>query len=306
MSDHGPPDFNAELRQYLSVATQKYEACLDALPDPENLTGPTATVRFHHLRVDGHGVPKFDDLAKVLVDHAALYCFSARRRGDAPNADDHARHNREARSFFRNVAKSGEAGEMLLYFLLEAVLGAPQLIAKMELKTNPSLEGHGSDGIHLNWNQQAGILEMYFGEAKLEKSISSALSHMLESVESLHRQGLLDHEIGLVTSHYKYANEKMRQQVLRLIDRQDPASNFRITHACLIGYDCDKYASLGTGSIAALEKEFRIRYTADRPRLVKLLRRRLESFTKPELRFEVFFLPFRNVQEFRDAFNAVL
>jgi hypothetical protein len=98
----------------------------------------------------------------------------------------------------------------------------------------------------------------------------------------------------------------MRQQVLRLIDRQDPASNFRITHACLIGYDCDKYASLGTGSIAALEKEFRIRYTADRPRLVKLLRRRLESFTKPELRFEVFFLPFRNVQEFRDAFNAVL
>ena len=59
--------------------------------------------------------------------------------------------------------KTGEAGETLLFFLMEAVLGAPQLVAKMELKTNSNDEVKGSDGIHVRWNEQDKLVDLYFG-----------------------------------------------------------------------------------------------------------------------------------------------
>lgn len=300
------PDFSAELKRYLEVSTDKYQANVGVLEPGSKLVNPTASVRFHYLRLDGNGQPKFNDLAAALADHLIHYCFSARRRNGATKIDEISRLDREARQHFRKFAQSGEAGEILLYFLIEAVLGAPQLIAKMELKTSPRMENHGSDGVHFKWHETDRTLDLYFGEAKLEQDLSSAMGRLLKSLENFHRDGLLDHEIGLVTSHYKHANEAMRQQVLRTIDRQSPAHNCRINHACLIAYDWDAYSNLNQQSMVALEQEVRQHYEADRARLLKLLGQRLGTFSRKQLRFEVFFLPFRTVQEFRDAFNALL
>jgi len=128
--------------------------------------------------------------------------------------------------------------------LLEAVLGAPQMVAKMELKTNPRMEGHGSDGIHMKWHETDGKLDIYFGEAKLEKTIYAALDSMVTSIESFHAEGLLQHEFGLVTSHYKHADAKTREAVLQLMDRKVPGADCRINHACLVGYNWDEYKML--------------------------------------------------------------
>lgn len=225
-----------KLQQYLEASVSKYEACLSGFDAPSAIPKPATSVRFHHLRLDGNGAPKFKELAEALVDHATQYCFSARRRQNPITPDEHARLHREARALFRKMTLSGEAGEMLLFFLLEAVLRAPQLIAKMELKTNPNMEIHGSDGIHCRWHQADNILDVYFGEAKLEKSVSSALSSLFTSLEGFHRDGLRDHEIGMVTSHFKHADESLKTHLLGLIDRQSSAHNCRVNHACLVGY----------------------------------------------------------------------
>ncbi|MGF1747094.1 DUF1837 domain-containing protein [Vibrio minamisatsumaniensis] len=56
---------------------------------------------------------------------------------------------KEARKLFRhpeidseNPDRTGEAGELLLFFLIEAILGAPQMVSKMELKTNHKDDPH--------------------------------------------------------------------------------------------------------------------------------------------------------------------
>lgn len=301
-----PPQLSVDLRQYIEASTDKYASCLHALDGTGSITQPFATLRFHHLRLDANGEPKFKELAHVLADHIVEYCFSARRRNGAQKPHEISKLNREARSYCRKFATSGEAGEMLLYFLLEAVLGAPQMVAKMELKTNPRMEGHGSDGIHLKWHNADNLIDIFFGEAKLEQSIYSALDSVLESLEKFHQDKLMEHEFGMVTSFYKHADDKTREAVLALVDRQSPGNNCRINHACLVGYNWDEYTKLGQGHAAKLEADFRARYTSDLPRLTELLQKRLSKFSKPTLRFEVFFLPFRTVQEFRDAFNEAL
>lgn len=294
---------NPDLTRYLEASTAQYEACLDCLPDQGTIEGFDATLRFHHLLFDANGEPKFSDLAEVLADHIIEYCFAARRRADPKKPHEYARLSREARGYLRKMGTSGEAGEMLLYLLLEAVLGAPQMVAKMELKTNPRVENHGSDGIHMKWHEADGKLDVYFGEAKLEQTIYSALNSMVASIESFHKEGLLQHEFGLVTSHYKHADANTREAILRLIDRKTPGADCRINHACLVGYNWDEYKRLAEVPADQMHSEFCKRYASDLPRLNELLAGRFANFSRRRLRFEIFFLPFRTVQEFRDAFN---
>jgi hypothetical protein len=291
-----------DLSKYLEVSTEHYEACLDCLDEEQNWAAPEATVHFQHLRFDENGEPKFNDLAEVLADHIIEYCFATRRRGKPVKPHEYSRLNREGRAYLRKIDTSGEAGEMLLYFLLEAVLGAPQMVAKMELKTNPRMESHGSDGIHMRWHEADGKLDLFFGEAKLEQTIYSALDHMIASLESFYSQRLLQHEFGIVTSHYKHADDKMKEEILRLLDRRTPGGDCRINHACLVGYDWDEYKQLGGVRTHQLAETFRERYVADLPRLNKLLAGRFRRFSTRHMRFEIFVLPFRTVQEFRSAF----
>lgn len=195
---------------------------------------------------------------------------------------------------------------MLLYFLLEAVLGAPQIVAKYELKTHGKMEVHGSDGIHMKWNEADGLLDIYFGESKLEKSIYNALDRAFQSMENFHEDGMRDHEFGLVTSHFKLADEKLRKTVVGYLDRLKPGPDCRVNHAVLIGFDWDEYGKLTESKLEALIAQFQRRYAEEAPRFKDLLQTRFNGFQQKTLRFEVFFLPFKSVQEFRDAFIKAL
>src|SRR3546814_10487872 len=72
--------------------------------------------------------------------------------------------NQRALALFKRVRKasnrSGEAGELLLYLLTEWILGAPQIIAKMGLKTNPQMPVHGSDGVHVRVRSEEHTSEL--------------------------------------------------------------------------------------------------------------------------------------------------
>jgi hypothetical protein len=270
------------------------------------IEGVAAELRFHHLRFDSNGEPKFKDLAKCLASYVVEFCLSASRRGAAKKPHEFARLIQEAKALFTKKAKSGESGELLLYFLLEAVLGAPQIVAKYELKTNRKMEVHGSDGIHMKWNEAENLLDIYFGESKLETSIYSALDHAFESMDSFHENGMRDHEFGLVTSNFKIADDSLKRAVESYLDRLAPGGDCRINHAVLIGFDWDEYKKLSAPDVETLIREFKRRYSAKAPQIQGLLQARFDKFKHKKLRFEVLLLPFKSVQEFRDAFIAAL
>ncbi len=303
----------ANLQQMLSASRRNYDACIGHVTHQHTLTGVTVTTRMHHLKFDANGQPKVADLAKCLVNHAIDYAISARNRPATMTAQEAARYMQEARKLFRVVAVpaedaelAGEAGELLLYFLLETVLQAPQVVAKVELKTNPALEVNGSDGIHMRWHPTDGVVDVYFGESKLYKSVAAALTNAFRSIEDFHANGMRDHEYSMATKFFKGADDHVKAAVAEVLDTGRPGPGARVNHACLIGYDWTANGLTPGQAAAAVEAEYQRQYLAEAQRLHDLLKTRFDNCQRKHFGFEVFFLPFTSVQAFRDAFNAAM
>ncbi len=302
-----------DINQYLTACKCSYDKCIDVIEHTEKLDDVRANLRFHHLKFDGNGQPMIDTLAEKLYEHIIDYCLSAKDRKTELTPQQSARLTKEARQLFRHPDIStgkqditGEAGEMLLYFLVESVLKAPQVVAKMDLKTNRKLESNGSDGIHMSWNEEDELVDIYFGEAKLHQTYGNAIKDALKSINSFHDENLQQHEYRLATKHFKYVDETIQKEVVNLLEGGKTNSGVRINHACLIGYDSINYKNLPNTSNKNQLKEFKKRYLKHTKKLTKSVQENFKTFEKKHLCFEVFFIPFPTVQEFRDAFNKAL
>ena len=294
------------LESYLEACTERYTACLDSIPTTVTFSGFTSTARFHYLKLDANGRPRWQDLAKNLADHIISYCFAVKKRPGNRSDLDTLALRREAKDFFREENRSGEAGETLLYFLQEAVLRAPQIVSKISLKTNPKLETFGSDGIHVKWHEADGKLDLYFGEAKLYKTLGAAATEAVKSILGFHKNGMEDFEVRMVTRHFKHADGPTKEAVLDYVKGGSSAKTVRINHACLLGYNSESYSLLPHGGDGDLEQIFRDGYEAHVDELRKTLATRFSKFAKMRLGFEIFVLPFTSVDEFRKAFLEAL
>lgn len=297
----------------LAASRENYDACIDHVEHTHGCNGIVAKIRLHHLRFNANGEPKVSELAKCLVNHAIAYAISARSRPALMTAQEAAHYMQEARKLFRVVNATagtadlaGEAGELLLYFLLETVLQAPQVVAKIALKTNPLLEINGSDGIHMRWDPADGLVDIYFGESKLYTDVASALGAAFTSIENFHTAGMREHEYAMVTKFFNGIDLNVRKAVSDVLDTGKPGPGARVNHACLIGFDWSATAPTPAQALAAIEADYRRQYLAEAPRLCQLLQTRFDGCQRKHLRFEVFFLPFKSVQAFRDAFNAAM
>ncbi|RRZ92349.1 DUF1837 domain-containing protein [Erwinia sp. 198] len=301
------------INNYIEVKKQDFDSCIDVIEHDLKIDGIDATLRFHYIKFSGNGVPLINLLAEKLYEYIVQYCIASRNREGELTPQQYAQLIKQARKLFRhpiidakNPDQTGEAGEALLFFLMEAVLNAPQLVSKMELKTNSGDEVKGSDGIHVKWNEQENIVEFYFGESKLYQSISSAMDSALESIDNFHLKGMYKHEFNMVTKFFKYANDEIKSAITDLIVSGEPGENVRINHACLIGYNWSGFNKLSRTKELSLADCFIERFKADFPRIHGLINEKFSLFERKELKFEVFFIPFPSVSDFRNAFNKAL
>ena len=184
MLNIGEPGFAGRARRY---------CCRDAAADSVVLSRhrrraiPDTRVnyRVHWLTLDGNGRDRTAALAQHLYFKIADYCTPRSRILEARARDDREGGNvqmmmlqEEARRLFIDSDTSGEGGELLLYFLLEAELGLPQVLCKMPLKTNSKMPIHGVDGVHAGLLKNGG-LAVYWGESKLYADVQSAMTRGL-------------------------------------------------------------------------------------------------------------------------------
>ncbi|MES9930503.1 MAG: DUF1837 domain-containing protein [Candidatus Thiodiazotropha sp. 6PDIVS] len=302
-----------KINKLLSVDKVDYKHCLDHIDHDQCIDGVKTEIGLHYVKFDANGKPMLGALAETLYEYIIHYCIASRNREDELSPTQAARITKEARQLFIHPEateddpdQTGEAGEILLYFLVESILEAPQVVSKMELKTSQNKEIHGSDGIHMKWCENDGIVDVYFGEAKIHQSLSGALGSAFKSISGFHNEGMYKHELLMVTKHFKYADEPIQKEVKKLVIRGEPSAEVRINHACLIGYNWDEYKALLDKGGENIDSEFRTIFKKDASRIVKLLKNRFDDFEKKHLRFDFFFVPFVHVQEFRNAFNKAL
>lgn len=303
----------SKLNNHLSVSQDEYNKCVRLIEHGYVINGIKATLRLHHIKFDGNGTPMVKALAEMLYNYIINYCMASRGRHDTLTAPQSAQLVKQARGLFRHPEIStntpdttGEAGEILLFVLMEAILKAPQIVAKMELKTNPKDEIKGADGLHAHWHERDQVVDFYFGESKLYQSAADAIASAVSSVEAFHDNDMYKYEFTLMTRHFKLADESVRTAVTDMIQNGEPGENARVNHACLIGYDFKGYQDLDGLSGAELNQRFMELFLKDGERLTKLIQKRFDRFRRKQLRFDVFFVPFPCVSQFRNAFNKAL
>jgi hypothetical protein len=267
---------------------------------------PPASLRLHYIRHDATGEARFSKVAEIIANYITQFTFSLKRRAGLTELERNNTY-RQARKLFRDTPTSGQAGELLVYLFIEAVLGAPQILKKMVITTNPGDERKGSDGVHMRWNEANDLLEVIFAESKLWKNFSGALADAFDSMARFHGSRIKDHEVAIYSNFFSELDETLRQKVISYVDGPNIIASREI-HACLIGYDWKAYEALDdVKTRAAFVKEFDGLYRAWATKTMKpLVEKHVNNFPHKHLAFEFFFLPFKDVEAFREMFNAAL
>lgn len=221
-----------------------------------------------------------------------------------------SRLEQEARSLFIRARKSsqrtGEAGELLLYLLTEWLLDAPQIIAKMALKTSAQMPIHGSDGIHVRFDAQTSRLILFSGEAKLHSDITKAIASAVTSIKAGLNRGKMQHEIELVQRHIDFSglDETARTALLRYLDPFDEAYNDRLeVVTCLVGFDFTGYADLTADGLEDPDTNFRTSATAKLSEVGPVFAKALADAGLANQRVELFLFPVPSVSVLRDLFQ---
>ncbi|MDK1492957.1 DUF1837 domain-containing protein [Sinorhizobium sp. 7-81] len=141
--------------------------------------------------------------------------------------------------------RNGEAGELLLYLFTEWVLGAPQILAKMSLKTNSQMPVHGADGVHVRFCPETKRLFIYWGESKLHKDLGKAINDAAKSIAESLTEEKVKHEIALVHRNLDLSGlpSSAKEALLCYLDPYADEYVHRYdVITCLISFDFDGFA----------------------------------------------------------------
>jgi hypothetical protein len=237
----------------------------------------------------------------TLISYITHFCFTSERRA---GLDEKARNRTfvEAKRLFRTSPTTGQPGELLVYFLIEAVLQAPQILKKMMITTNPNEERKGSDGVHIRWADKQELLEVIFAEAKLHKNFENAVAGAFVSMTDFHDSVAKDLEINYFLNTFSLLTSEQQKVVVSYVEGENKGKCQQV-QVCLIGYTWEEYECLKTSEKQKFLEEFEERYLAWALEKMKpKLDGELAAFMHSNLRFEFFFLPLTSVENFRKLF----
>lgn len=241
----------------------------------------------------------------------ANYAISRSRLAEAKARDD--RYNsteavaalvEQARRSFTDLTNTGEGGEMLLFLLTERFLRLPQILCKMDLKTDTRMHYHGADGVYAGVTD-AGVLKLYWGESKIYKDAGSAIRECLASlapflVEPEHEEAERERDLILLSDKADLNNPDLTGALRRYFDR-DSVMSKRVQYCgvALVGFDAEFYPA-GDARAVAEEIAEAARSALGKWRTAVGERLALEKLSRFEIEFLC--LPLPSAEAFRSAF----
>ena len=287
------------------------DSFLVSVGEERQLDGTRARCRCHFIARDGNGRVRLEALAQKLASQVTDYCIPRSRIAEAREHYEKTGSTeffnalqREAKSLFADVDSSGEAGELLVFLLLERLLGIPQLFCKMSLKTNSSVHFHGVDGVHIK-ALEGGRLAVYWCESKVYKDFARAAKACLQSIAPF----LLDNGLGvsardmtLLRTNLDSGDPELDTLLVRyFVEDAKEVTMREFRGASLIGFALDKYPEPGDDG-AELPEELR----TELDNWYAAIGERVKSERVETIDLEVFCLPIPSAEGFRKAFRRHL
>ncbi|WP_200909301.1 MULTISPECIES: HamA C-terminal domain-containing protein [unclassified Sphingomonas] len=279
------------------------------------VTGQSVKVHCHCLAIDGNGRVQLRRLAEFMRNAAAIYALPRSKIAEAKARD--ARFNsteavaelvERAKRSFTDLATTGEGGEMLLYLLAERFLKLPQILCKMDLKTDSRVHYHGADGVYAGITSE-GVLKLYWGESKVYATPAAAISSCLDSlapylIEPDHEGSERERDLLLLSDKADLTDERLTSALRKYFDRSSPMSNrVRYCGVALVGFGVPFYPAEGASALA--DEIAKAAKTA----LVEWVGKVGEGVVKNKLEtleIEFFCVPLPSSQGFRDIFLEVM
>lgn len=275
------------------------------------IDGCQVKIHCHCLTVDGNGRVQPRRLAEFMRNAVADYAIPRTQLAKAKARDATYKSTEavtalveQARRSFTDVTKTGEGGEMLLFLLAERFLKLPQVLCKMDLKTDPRMHYHGADGVYAGLTPQ-GVLKLYWGESKIYKEATTAIKDCLASVapfliEPEHEGAERERDLILLSDKADLSDPVLTAALKRYFDKTSPMSKrVKYCAVALVGFDAAFYPGDTENAVAdELAAAARVELNKWRATIKKRLKR--EKLEQVEV--ELFCLPLPSAENFRAAF----
>lgn len=269
----------------------------------------------HCLAVDANGRIKIARLAEFMRAMLADYAIP-KNKMQAARARDSKYHSsgaviqlyHEALNLFTDLAKTGEGGEMLLYLLSERFLKMPQVLCKMDLKTDTSMHYHGADGVYARVTPD-GVIKLYWGESKIYSDASDAIRDCLNSLSPFLLDPDEEHagrerDLLLLSDKADLSDETLTKAFRQYFDKTSPLSN-RVQYCgvALVGFDADFYPNEDT---AVTADEIASSAKAALTKWTKQIGNRISQEKLANFEIEFLCIPMPSAAAFREAFLGAL
>lgn len=269
-----------------------------------------ARTHCYFVQIGGNGLPRVADFIQRICEHIVDYAIprseiAAAHAEFQATGSSHkwARLAKEAKELFVDLTTTGEAGELILFLFAEYVFKLPQIICKMSLKTSDQMHYHGADGVHAGVDPDSGLLSLYWGEAKMHKTPSDAISECLSDLAPFLREGATGasrRDLKLLRSYIDLNDPTLEKAIRAYLDPDDPAFNkLRYCGLAFVGFNFDGYPADDQQAIAAelaglVKSAFSKWQTQIGNRIA----------TEQIAKFEIHFIcmPFRSIDLFRQRF----
>ncbi|WP_419907872.1 DUF1837 domain-containing protein [Hoeflea sp.] len=313
--DEAPLDVASLLSGTIRTGGKVTDVHLKELGIATEVEDTRTRVHCYRLPIDANGRVRYKPLAEFLRERIVDYAIPRKR------IDDAKRHlvetgstallsklEREAKSLFTSLSKSGEGGELLVFAFAEAVFGLTQVICKMSLKTSTEMHYHGADGVYAEGTDDGG-LNVYWGESKLYGNPSDAVRDCLGSlapflIDPDGSDSARSQDVFLINEFASFDDPKVTEGLKRYFDLDDTKSlSLKHCGIALVGFDSPSYRLDGENTDEAkLEAELKQQI----PGWVKQIKNRVgqEKVSSYEINFVC--VPMRTVEEFRDYFLSLL
>ena len=307
------------LKAALQAQTRYGQGDLDAYFADVRCATPTALrdgeMRIHILRSMKRGGPRVRGLAKFMMGAIIDYCIprakieaAAKAYQESGSTRGFANLDSQARELFARVERSGEGGELLLFLLTEAVLGYPQVLCKMNLKTSRNVHFHGADGVYASVDAATQTFRIHWGESKLYRGLNAAIDACMESLSGiLEEEGHLggsERDLLLVTDFGELPEGELEDAFVRFLDPDAP--EYLSTEFCgvaLVGYNASNFPKVVDEDVVQLEE---LGLAAD----IDEWRRRIEQRRTENgidgFRLDLFILPLPDVDDLRSQFLSMV
>lgn len=204
----------------------------------------------------------------------------------------------------------GKYGELLLFVLVESVLGCKMVAHKIKSLSNNSDQVKGGDGVFIgNYDIQGENHPAYLiGESKVTAKFNDALREALLSIDRFHgaisASNFLDNEFIVAKEFIRVTSENINELYDRLTPTSDAFKSQVLVHPILLMYNTNWFGKFENQATTPSELENLISgklADADSVLLTKI-RNKLNEYPQVEkVYLDFFVLPCSSIDDFRNS-----